>query len=430
MNTDSQNEWRPAPLRSVCLKTALWNPVREKRDSFRYIDVSAVSNESFRIESSTPTRGAEAPSRARKIVRKDDVIFATVRPSLQRVALVGKDYDNQIASTAFCVVRADPAKADARFLYFKLLTEEFLQQVCEFERGASYPAVTDKDILDREVSLPRFPEQHRIAAVLGKVQRAVELEAAQERAARELKQAVMRQLFTRGLHNEPLRDTPLGPLPESWEVRKIGSFASVSSGGTPLRSVEEYWNGGTIPWVKTGEINYGVIAETEEKITEAGMRNSAARSYPKGTLLMAMYGQGITRGKVAILGIEATTNQACAAIIQKSDVSTGFLFCYLAFAYERIRELGHGANQKNLSGELIADIEVPVPSDDTEQREIAAILGTLDRKIALHAARRRARQDLFRSTLHALMTARLRVPESFDHFAAVGKMMSAPRRKS
>ena len=336
-----------------------------------------------------------------------EVLYGKLRPYLDKVVLANREG----ACTTELLVLTPNSDVDPLYLLSILHSQEFVQHAIQTTHGVNHPRTSWAAIREFELLIAPPVEQRRIAAVLGKLQRTVELEAAQERATRELKQSVMHRLFTRGLRGESLRDTPLGPLPKSWDVKKIGSFASVSSGGTPLRSVDEYWQGGTIPWVKTGEIKYGVITESEEKITETGMKNSAARLYPKGTLLMAMYGQGITRGKVALLGIEATTNQACAAIIPKSDASTEYLFCYLAFAYDRVRELGHGANQKNLSGELIADVEVPVPADKDEQKEIAAILAAIDRKIALHAARRRARQELFRSTLHALMTARLRIPE-------------------
>jgi type I restriction enzyme, S subunit len=108
-------------------------------------------------------------------------------------------------------------------------------------------------------------------------------------------------------------------VPESWEVCRIGEICDLKSGGTPNRSKAEYWKNGHIPWVKTGEVDYCVINDTEEKITTAGLADSSARLFPSGTLLMAMYGQGITRGKVAILGIEAATNQACVAIIPPDE---------------------------------------------------------------------------------------------------------------
>src|SRR5260221_12123428 len=107
----------------------------------------------------------------------------------------------------------------------------------------------------------------------------------------------MESLFTHCYRGETTKKNEIGEIPQSWQVVKLGEISKVVSGGTPDRSKAEYW-GGDIPWVKTGEINYYIINKTEERITKKGLENSSARIIPAGTLLMAMYGQGITRGRV------------------------------------------------------------------------------------------------------------------------------------
>lgn len=279
-----------------------------------------------------------------------------------------------------------------------------------------------------QTDVPEYPlgEQRKIAAVLGKVQAAVEVEGELIRVTRELKQAALRQLFTRGLHGEPQKETEIGPVPESWEVKKCGVICDFSSGGTPDRGNPAYWTGGTIPWVKTGEVNYRTISETEEFITDLGLIHSAAKLLPAGTLIMAMYGQGITRGRVARLGIAATTNQACAAIVPGADarLSTDFLYHYFVFNYEYLRSLGHGANQKNLNLEIIKQVAVPKPLED-EQKVIAGYLATIDAKLAHHEARQKLLRELFRTLLRDLLTARRRVTtlEPSDHSVEANKLV-------
>lgn len=264
---------------------------------------------------------------------------------------------------------------------------------------------------EAEIPKPSKREQEKIAAVLLKVQRAIEVEEKLIATARELKHSAMRQLFTHGLRNEPQKETEIGPVPESWDVQPIRANAKLISGGTPSRTNKEFWDGGTIPWVKTGEVNYCVINDTEEKITPAGFDNSPVKLMPKGTLLIAMYGQGITRGKVALLGIEATTNQACGGIIPTSDkVLPKYLYHFLTFSYDRLRSLSHGAQQQNLNAELVAGFEVALPGGD-EQREIAAILETIDRKISVHGRKRATLQELFKTLLHQLVTGAIRVAD-------------------
>ncbi|MCO4090365.1 MAG: restriction endonuclease subunit S [Sphingorhabdus sp.] len=169
-------------------------------------------------------------------------------------------------------------------------------------------------------------------------------------------------------------------LPEGWRRCTIDDIAKVSSGGTPDRSRDEYW-GGDIPWVTTGEIGNGPIDHTAEKITEIGLRNSAAKIFPAGTLLMAMYGQGKTRGRIAALSIKASTNQACAAIIAAEDSSADFLFHNLRSRYEEIRNLSNDGSQKNLSAGLIKALPILLPPLP-EQRKIAEILSTWDAAIS------------------------------------------------
>jgi len=156
----------------------------------------------------------------------------------------------------------------------------------------------------------------------------------------------------------------------------LGSIAKVVSGGTPDRNTSAYW-GGDIPWIKTGAINYSTITEASEWITEAGLRNSAARILPKGTILMAMYGQGKTRAQVATLGIDAAINQACAAILLKEGVESSYIFQQLWFRYWAIRNLSNVGNQENLSSGLIRGIKIPIPKIE-EQRRIAKILQAWD----------------------------------------------------
>ena len=165
-----------------------------------------------------------------------------------------------------------------------------------------------------------------------------------------------------------------------WEDKKLGDVATISSGGTPNRSKLEYWEG-SIPWVSTSLINFNTIYNTEEKITEKGLQYSSAKIYPKDTILMAMYGQGKTRGKVAILGIDASINQACASIqTNQSILNSLFLFQNLSKRYSEIRGLSNLGGQENLSGAIIKEIKVSYPSL-LEQEKIALFFSFIDQRI-------------------------------------------------
>lgn len=156
---------------------------------------------------------------------------------------------------------------------------------------------------------------------------------------------------------------PHVPIHRDWPMVELGEVCTIRSGGTPDRSNDAYWNG-DIPWVTTTLIDYGVINRPNEFITADGLKNSSAWVVPKGTVLMAMYGQGVTRGRVAILGIDAAVNQACAVFQVKGNaIDNGYLFRVLQSRYGDLRKVSdaRGGNQSNLSAQVLKEYLIPLP---------------------------------------------------------------------
>ncbi len=171
---------------------------------------------------------------------------------------------------------------------------------------------------------------------------------------------------------------------------RIADFCRTGSGGTPSRSqMELYYEGGTIPWVKSGELREGLITATEEHVTAAALKETSIKLVPSGAILLAMY--GATVGRLALLGVEATTNQAVCHIVPDPTVAdTRYLYYAIASQVPQIIAMGVGGAQPNISQGLIKDLQVPLPSLP-EQRRIAAILDQAD---ALRAKRREALAQL------------------------------------
>jgi type I restriction enzyme, S subunit len=310
------------------------------------------------------------------------------------------DFPFALGADGTKVLKPHPDFFSARFFYYAMLSLDIAN------RGYNRHF---KLLKEKFVPKPPLPEQRRIAAVLSLVQRVIEQQERLIALNTDLKKALMHKFFTEGTHGEPPKQTEIGPVPNSWRLSRIGDMCRLRTGGTPSRNVPEFW-GGKIPWIKTGEVDNCFINGTGEYITEAALNHSNAKIFPKGTLLVAMYGQGITRGKVGIMGIAAATNQACAAIIpyDSRQLSTEYLFYFLQLHYEELRNRGHGANQKNLSMTLIKAFPVVYP-DENEQQEIVSTLSNADRKIQLQTFRLNCFRDLFRTLLHQLMTAEIRV---------------------
>ena len=168
-------------------------------------------------------------------------------------------------------------------------------------------------------------------------------------------------------------------IPSNWCWIRLENIAEWGSGGTPSRKRKEYYNG-NIPWLKTGELNNRYIFNSEEKITELGLKNSSAKLYPINTVIIAMY--GATIGKVGILSIEATTNQACACAIVYKNILFKYVFHYLIYQKEAFINKSKGGAQPNLSQEIIKKHEIPLPPLNEQQRIvniIESLFAKLDR---------------------------------------------------
>lgn len=169
-----------------------------------------------------------------------------------------------------------------------------------------------------------------------------------------------------------------------YPTQPIGSICDSGSGGTPSRSVASFY-GGSIPWIKTGEVLDDIIYNTEERITPEALNNSSAKIYPKNSIVIAMYGQGMTRGRTAKLGIAATTNQACLVLfnINTDIILTDYLWYYLQGEYYRLRALAYGNNQPNLNASIINNYPIVIPpiiSEDPEEITQTSIVAEIDKR--------------------------------------------------
>lgn len=340
--------------------------------------------------------------------RRDDVLYGKLRPYLDKAVLAKCD---GVCTTELLVLRARSG-IDPRYLACIVHAPDFVNHAMSGVTGAHHPRTSWSHIAHFELPRHDDQEQAAIAALLWGIHDLLIASEASAGIATELKRAALDNLFTRGLHGEPQKNTEIGSVPSSWAVEPIGAHFSVVSGGTPSRGNPAYWTGGSIPWVKTTEVDYCEITETEEHITPEGLKNSAAKMLPKETLLMAMYGQGVTRGKVAILGIEAACNQACAAMLPIDDVvRTRYLYHFLTWRYEEIRQLAHGGQQQNLNLEIVRGLVVAIPPIPAEQDEIVTILDAIDRKIDLHRRKRQVLEELFKALLHKLLIGEISVSD-------------------
>lgn len=243
--------------------------------------------------------------------------------------------------------------------------------------GSAQPQVTVQAFSNYPIPLPPLPEQQRIVDRIEGL--FAKLDEAKQKAQDALdsfetrKAAILHKAFTGELTAQWRKEHGVGM--ESWARHPLKDVTQIGSGGTPSRKNSQYYLG-DILWVKTGEIYWNYIYDSEEKITEEAIANSSAKLYPAGTVLVAMYGQGLTRGRSAILGVPATTNQAVCALQPCDRLGNRYLYYYFMANYWEYREKAVGGNQPNYSATMIGKWIINIPSV-LEQAEIVRILDDL-----------------------------------------------------
>jgi len=403
--------WAESTIGDVIVGTKQRDPRKNPDEEFQYVDVSSVSNESFRITRPNPMLGSEAPSRARKAIETDDVLFATVRPTLKRIAIVHESLNGQIASTAYCVLRTDNSKVDPQFLYSFLITDHFNARMAGLERGANYPAVRESDVLRSWLPLPPLPEQKKIAHILSTVQQAI---GAQERIIQtttELKKALMHKLFTEGMRGESQKQTEIGPVPESWEVLPCGEVCEKITVGIVVRPSSYYVPEG-VPAFRSQNVREDRLQlEPMVYISEEANNGPAAKSrLSVGDVLIVRTGYP---GTSCVVPPEFDGSNCIDLIIVRSDAAklqSHYLsrFFNSDAAKLQVQAAKIGLAQQHFNVGAVKRTLVPIPTK-AEQIEIVANLELIDTKHDLAMTKRNALQDLFRTLLHELMTAKIRV---------------------
>ncbi|MCL4703534.1 restriction endonuclease subunit S [bacterium] len=263
------------------------------------------------------------------------------------------------------VAKIKPVKADPQFVWSVVSSDQYESLFYKLADGAAQPNMSGSQIEDVELLLPTIGTQRKIAAILSAYDDLIENNTRRIKILEEMAQMIYREWFVHfrfpGHEKVKMVDSPLGKIPEGWEVSKIEDLYNTASGGTPSRKIESYFNG-SINWIKTQELQDGFIFETDEKITEAGLQNSSAKVFPVNSVIIAMY--GATIGKLGILAQPASTNQACCALLQKHK-TFGHAYGFLTLLERRkdIIGLRMGAAQQNISQVVIKNFQILNPNE-------------------------------------------------------------------
>ena len=398
--------WQTKTLGEVLEKTETVNPLQSPNVEFDYIDVSSVSNTTFEIETTQRLKGKDAPSRARKLVRTNDIIFATIRPTLQRIAVVPEDLDQQVCSTGYFVLRPKQG-IDHRFVFYSLFTEDFIGQMESLQKGASYPAVTDGDVRAQVIPIPPLAEQQRIVGVLDEAFAGIA--TAKANAEKNLKNA--RALFES--HLQSVFTQRGKSVRAGWHETKLAELADVQSGaGFPIKFQGK--GKGGIPFYKVSDMNIEGnerdMVHENNSITEEVRKKLGASLFPKGSVIFPKIGGAIATNKKRLTTRDCCVdNNVMGAIPKPGKMTSEFLY-YFFLAYN-LSDFANEAHLPSIKKTTVEEWELCVPKTITEQERIVAELHSFTKETQrlahLYSRKLAALEALKKSLLHQAFTGEL-----------------------
>lgn len=288
------------------------------------------------------------------------------------------------------------SKYESKYLYFYI--DSLYDKLRLLSAGDGGRGGLNKQILQNlEIAMPPLNEQHHIASALTSIDNLISSLGKLIEKKKNIKQGTMQQLLTGQIR--------LKGFSEPWVYRKISEIATTSSGGTPSRSIPNYYYG-DIKWFTTTELKDNYLYDSVEHITREALNNSSAKMFSANTILMAMY--GATIGKLGVLKEPSTTNQACCAI-KCNDIVEIFLFYILLYNRKSIIEKGCGAGQPNISQAIVNELSFLVPPCEKEQQAIATILTKMDDEITALEAKKAKYEAIKQGMMQQLLTGKIRL---------------------
>lgn len=327
-------------------------------------------------------KGQNIGTKNQFLIKKGQFLLSKIDARNGAFGVVPAELEGGIITGNFWTFDVDYSKVNPHYLSLVATTPEFIKFSEQASNGTTNRHYLQEEaFLNIKIPLPSIEEQNRIVKSFQKKNESADnIENRIKEIEAEIKSHLnnslgieaTEQITKKGLHfvsytkaekwGYEYLNRKVSLVKSKYRIEKIGKICSISSGGTPSRNNKEYYTG-NVPWIKTAEVINDVIFDTEEKITEQAIENSSAKIYPKDSLIIAMYGQGATRGRTAKLGIDASTNQACAVLFNiKNDILlTDYVWVYLMNEYERLRSLASGNNQPNLNAGMIFNYTIQIP---------------------------------------------------------------------
>jgi len=389
--------WQSKALSEILQKTETTNPLQSPEVEFEYIDVSSVSNSNFQIEETQSLKGKDAPSRARRLVKANDVIFATIRPTLHRIAIVPKHLDHQVCSTGYFVLRPKP-EVDHRFLFYWLFTEAFMGQMEQLQKGASYPAVTDAEVRAQVITFPSLPEQHRIVAILDEAFDSIA--TAKANAKKNLQNA--RALFESHLQ------AVFSQRGKEWEIKKIREIAKHSLG----KMLDKAKNKGELqPYLRNINVRWFTFELSDLLQMPFLPGESEKYTAVKGDVLIC---EGGYPGRAAIWTEDYPIYfQKALHRVRFNESEHNKWFLYYLYSQDkagRLKKHFSGTGIQHFTGQVLAQFTIPIPPLSELRRAVAKfeeLSIETQRLESIYQQKLAALDDLKKSLLHQAFSGQL-----------------------
>lgn len=406
-------EWEMKKLKDVCEKTRNIKWASHTGQSFKYIDLSSVSRDTLRVTDTESISSENAPSRAKKIIERGDVIYATTRPTLTRTTIINKIYDGQICSTGFAVIRGKKKAVSSKYVFYFFQIPEFYARMESLQRGASYPAVTEQDVKEAPIPVPPLPEQKAIVAILDQAFAAID----QAKAKLERNIANAKELFQSKLN------AIFSQKGEGWVETTLKQVASkIGSGATPRGGQAAYKTSG-IALIRSMNVhdegfkpkNLAFIDDQQaDKLSNVEIRED--------DILLNITGASVARCCVVDSSyLPARVNQHVSIIrLKEGQIDHDYLHYFLTSRSTKsaLLEIGEqGATRQAITKVQIENFVISYPESLVIQREIVIALKKSEQSLKelgkIYNSKLRKFDELKKSLLQKAFTGALTDAQSF-----------------
>ena len=406
-------EWEVIKLRDVLLllRNGITLRQRKERNGYPVTRIETISEEKIDPSKLGYVIGLSEKDIEEHRLIEGDILFSHINSieHIGKTAIYEGVPDFLLHGMNLLLLRPDKNKVHPKFLLYllRLLRARKTFWIMS-KKAVNQASINQTELGNLRIFFPSLEEQQKIAEILSTIDETIQKTDDIIAKTEALKKGLMQELITKGIGHKEFKETEIGKIPKDWEIKRLKDIViKAKMGGTPRRNISEYWNG-NIPFVKIEDITMSgkYLYNTEEFITEKGLENSSVWIVPKDSLLLAIYG---SLGSIGINKIDVATNQAIVGIIPNNDIlGIEFLYYYYLYFKPYWYKFIKKSTQPNLTLGIILDSLVPIPPLE-EQKKIAEILSTLDKKLEVLKQEKVKLEKIKQWFMDELLTGKIRV---------------------